>query len=264
MRLAVRDAANLLDVSEKTIYRWIAQQIIPAYMVKGQYRFNRAELLEWATSRRIGVSAELLDEPESTDAPLPGLTQALETGGIFYRVAGHDRDSALGAVAELMRLPDEVDRDFLRRGLIAREALGSTAVGEGIAIPHVRNPVVQHVPRPSITLCFLERGIDFGALDGQPVRALFTIVSPTTRAHLHLMSHMAYALRDPPFRDLIRREASRDEILDAARQKETSARDSGAPAASRPAQDTAVARRHVKRRPGSAAQRRGRRRSGAR
>ena len=46
----------------------------------------------------------------------------------------------------------------------------STAVGDGIAIPHVRNPVVLHVGRPAIALCFLERAIEYGALDGKPVR----------------------------------------------------------------------------------------------
>ena len=52
MKLSVRDAAVLLNVTEKTIYRWIKQGVIPAYQINDQYRFNRAELLEWATSAR--------------------------------------------------------------------------------------------------------------------------------------------------------------------------------------------------------------------
>ena len=222
MNLAVKDAAKLLGVSQKTLYRWINQRMVPAYMVSGQYRFNRAELLEWATSRQIKVSVDILEEPESTAAPSPGLSQALEAGGIFYRVEGHERESALRAVVNLLRLPDEVDRDFLLRVLVAREALGSTGIGDGIAIPHVRNPIVLHVPRPSITLCFLESAIDFGSLDGQPVRVLFTVVSPTIRAHLYLLSRLAFALRDPGFKDAILRDASRDEILREARRVEGS------------------------------------------
>ena len=57
MQLTVRDVARLLNVSEKTIYRWIKEASIPAYRVNEQYRFNRAELLEWATleeDRRLG------------------------------------------------------------------------------------------------------------------------------------------------------------------------------------------------------------------
>ena len=65
MNLSVRDTANLLSVSEKTIYRWIKLQAIPAYRVQDQYRFNRAEILEWATSRRMNVSSEIFAEPEA-------------------------------------------------------------------------------------------------------------------------------------------------------------------------------------------------------
>src|SRR5438105_8303406 len=105
MQLTVRDAARLLIVSEKTIYRWINQGSLPAYRVNEQYRFNRAELLEWATARKINVSAEIFHEPESNGAPLPQLVAALEAGGIFYRLTGSDRESVLRAVVENMRLP---------------------------------------------------------------------------------------------------------------------------------------------------------------
>ena len=212
----------MLNVSEKTIYRWINQGSLPAYRVNEQYRFNRAELLEWATSRRINVSVEIFDEPESNAAPLPGLVAALEAGGIFYRLGGADKEAVLRAIVEHLRLPDEVDRDLLFRVLLAREALGSTGIGDGIAIPHVRNPVVLHVPRPSISLCFLDRPIDFGALDGQPVFALFSLVSPTVRAHLHLLSLLSFALHDSGFKGVITRQGSRDEVLNEARRVEAS------------------------------------------
>ena len=222
MQLTVRDAARIMNVSEKTIYRWINQGSLPAYRVNEQYRFNRAELLEWATSKKINVSVEIFQEPESTAAVLPGFVDALETGGIFYRLGGGDKDSVLRAVVETMRLPDEVDREFLFRVLLAREALGSTSIGDGIAIPHVRNPVVLHVPRPSICLCFLEKPIDFDSIDGLPVFALFSMVSPTVRAHLHLLSRLSFALHDSGFKSVIMRQAPREEIMGAARQVEAS------------------------------------------
>jgi PTS system nitrogen regulatory IIA component len=217
MQLGVREVSKLLNVSEKTVYRWINQGILPAYRVKDQYRFNRAELLEWATSRKMNVSAEMFDEPESSAAPLPGLVEALQAGGIFYRLGGSDKESVLRAVVEHMRLPEEVDREYLLRVLLAREALQSTGIGDGIAIPHVRNPIVLHVSRPMITLCFLERPIAFGALDGKPVHVLFSLVSPTVRAHLRLLSRLSFALHDPRFKKAVMDEASRDDILEAAR-----------------------------------------------
>ena len=221
MKLSVRDAARLLNVSEKSVYRWIKEGTIPAYQVNDQYRFNRAELLEWATSRKIQVSAEIFAEPDGGETPLPSLCEALRAGGIYYRIGGTDKASVLHSVVDTMKLPEEVDRDFLYQVLLAREALGSTGVGDGIAIPHVRNPIVLHLSRPMVTLSFLEKPVDFGALDGQAVTTLFTLISPTVRAHLHLLSRLGFALRDPKFKSAVVNQASRDEILDALRKVET-------------------------------------------
>jgi PTS system nitrogen regulatory IIA component len=218
MKLTVKDVAALLNVSEKTIYRWAGKGEIPAYRFKEQYRFNKAEILEWTMAQRLPVSDEALQECETL--PLPAFTDALEAGGIFYRVEGTDKNSALKSVVDLLRLPRDIDRDFLHRVLLAREALGTTGIGDGIAIPHVRNPIVLNVEHPGITLCFLEQAIEFGAIDGKPVRVLFTIISPTVRTHLHLLSRLAFMLRDASFLKTVMREDSRDFILQEARRVE--------------------------------------------
>jgi PTS system nitrogen regulatory IIA component len=221
MKLTVRDAAHILNVSEKSVYRWIKQGIIPAYQINDQYRFNRAELLEWATSRKINVSPDIFVEPEGGNMPPPSLSEALAAGGIYYRMGGSDKASVLQAVVDVMKLPEEVDRKFLYQVLLAREALGSTGIGDGIAIPHVRNPIVLHVVQPVVTLCFLERPVEFGALDGRAVSTLFTLISPTVRAHLHLLSRLGFAFRDADFKAAVTQQASREKILEALKRVET-------------------------------------------
>ncbi|MBI5446608.1 MAG: PTS sugar transporter subunit IIA [Deltaproteobacteria bacterium] len=213
MQLSVRDAATLLEVSEKTVYRWARKGEIPFSRVNDQYRFNRVELLEWATANRVPVSPMIFSEPEAQGLRLPSLTEALQAGGVFYRIAGRDVPSVLREVVHHMRLPDEVDREHLFQVLLAREALGSTGVGEGIAIPHVRNPIVLHVPRATVTLCFLETPIDFQSLDGKPVNTLFTVISPTVKGHLHLLSRLAFGLRDAGVRRVLAEQAGREAIL---------------------------------------------------
>ncbi len=215
MQLSVKEVAGLLDVTEKTIYRWIKLKSIPAYRIDGQNRFNRAEILEWATSRRIQVSPQLMLEEDSGGVRLPTLAETLQEGDVYYRVWGNDKSQVLHNVVELMRIPEEVDRDFLCQVLLARETLGSTGVGDGIAIPHVRKPIVLHVTRPILPLCFLEHPIPFGALDGQPVNILFTLISSTVRAHLHLLSRLGYVLRDAAFKAVLARQALRHEIVGA-------------------------------------------------
>ncbi|MDP2645998.1 MAG: PTS sugar transporter subunit IIA [Desulfobacterales bacterium] len=211
MKLRVKDAVTLLHVSEKTIYRWVSHGKLPFHRVNNQYRFNRAELLEWATSNRIPISPLLMEEPE--DAVIPSLAEALQTGGIHYRVEGRDKKDVLNSVVNILALPQEVDREFLYQVLLARESLGSTAIGNGIAIPHVRNPITLHVARPLMALCFLEDPIDFQAIDGRPVHTLFTIVSPTSKAHLNLLSKLSYGLRASEFADAVARIDSREQIL---------------------------------------------------
>ena len=223
MQINVKEAARLLAVSEKTIYRWIRQGEIPAYRINDLYRFSRAELLEWATAKRVSVSPDIFAEAAGQE-PLPGLADAIRAGGIHYRVSGETKNAVLEAVVELMRLPEEVDKKFLLNVILARESLGSTGFGGGIAIPHVRNPIVLHIPRPMITLCFLETPIEFGAIDGQPVHTLFTLISPTVQAHLHLLSRLTYGLRQPQFSVPVAEQAAREALLDGARAVDLAAR----------------------------------------
>lgn len=218
MRLNVKDASGMLNVSENTIYQWIRHRNLPHYRIEEQFRFNREELLEWATSSGVDISPYLASESQ----PLPTLAEALEAGGIHYQVQGQDKASVLEAVVATLPLPAEVDRSFLYQILLAREALGSTGIGNGIAIPHVRNPIVLNVPRPMISLCFLARPTEFGSLDGRPVEMLFILICSTVRSHLSMLSKLSIALRDPGFEKAISNRASREVILSVASQLENS------------------------------------------
>lgn len=224
MQLSVRDLTKLLNVAEGTVSRWIKQRGLPAQQVGGQYRFNRAELFEWATANQVKVSLELFDRLTADAEPIPSLADALEVGGIHYRLQDTNRDRALRSLVQVLPLPDGVDRDLLVRLFLAREASASTAIGDGIAIPHVRNPIVLHVERPAVTLAFLSQPVDFGALDGRPVHVLFSIVSPTNSSHLQLLSRLSFALHDAKLRDALTRQAPREEIMQEVRRVEAGMR----------------------------------------
>ncbi len=215
MNLTVRDVSRLLNVSEKTIYRWLKQRSLPGYRIQDQYRFNRAEILEWATERRLPVSPKVLGEEAEEEPSSARLLPALETGGIHYRVGGRDKDSVLRNVVKLLPLPEGTDRELLLGMLLAREHLGSTAVGQGIAIPHPRFPVILPPSPNTLSLCFLEEPVLFGALDGQPVGTLFVLVSSTVKNHLRLLSRLAMALQDSPLRDHLAKQAGREILMEA-------------------------------------------------
>lgn len=222
MQLGIRDLTRLLDADEATVTRYIKQLGLPAQQVGGQYRVNRSELLEWATASSIKVSLELFDSLNAELEIVPSLSEALEAGGIHYQLQDTSKDQALRALVQVLPLPDGVDREVLLRLFLAREASASTAVGDGIAIPHVRNPIVLRVSRPSLTLAFLSRPVNFGALDGKPVHVFFSLICPTARTHLQLLSRLSFALHDATFRDTVVRKAERGVIVQELRRVEKS------------------------------------------
>jgi nitrogen PTS system EIIA component len=211
MKVSVREAARLLSVSEGEVYRWVESGEIPCSVVNHQPLFSRAELLEWATARRLPVSVELF-EPGDDDGSVR-LADALARGGVHHGVRGADRASVLRAVVECLPVLDDEDRRLLVQVLLAREAHGSTAVGEGIAIPHVRSPLVFPGTSGLMALCFLATPVAFGASDGAPIHTIFVLVSPTVRGHLQLLSRLSLALHDGRFKAAVLRRATREEIV---------------------------------------------------
>ncbi|MEI6208294.1 MAG: PTS sugar transporter subunit IIA [Desulfuromonadales bacterium] len=216
MFLKVNDLAIAIGVEEKTVLNWIKNQGLPAYMQDHRYRINRVDLLEWATTNDITIPPDIFEaSEESTHSPL--VSEALLQGGIHYDLPGDTPESALREVVMRLRLPPGLDPEFLLQTLLAREALGSTAFGHGIAIPHVRNPIVGQMGESAISLCFLKTPIDFDAVDGEPVRILFTLVTPNVKAHLNLLAKLAFLLHDQPFQTLLNRPGAADEIMTAIR-----------------------------------------------
>lgn len=215
MLLEPSEAAQALNVDEKTVVRWIRKDGLPAEQFHGNYRINPVDLLEWATDRGIKVNPALYKMHQADDLPLPTLSQSLEAGGIHCNVSGGDKETVLRNVVAQLDLPPELDPEFILQVLLAREAMGTTAVGDGIAIPHVRNPILVQLPVPKISLSYLAEPVDFGALDGKPVQLLFTIITPTIRMHLHLLSKLAFCLRDERLRSILGRECNPAAIMAA-------------------------------------------------
>ncbi|MEI6213347.1 MAG: PTS sugar transporter subunit IIA [Desulfuromonadales bacterium] len=214
MFLKVIDLAAAVGVEEKTVLNWIKVQGLPAHKIDDRYLINRVDLLEWATTQGITIPPDLFSANEDT-TKLPPVSEALQQGGIHYDLPGDTPETALREVVARLKLPPYLDPEFLLQTLLAREALGSTAFGNGIAIPHVRNPIVGQMGESAISLCFLKTPIDFDAVDGRPVTILFTLVTPNVKAHLQLLAKLAYLLHDRPFQDLLHRPGTESEIFAA-------------------------------------------------
>jgi excisionase family DNA binding protein len=212
MEIGVKQAAELLNISDKTIYRWIAASQIPFYKVGSQYRFSRSELLRWVAAKPLMADGKA-DAFE--DAPPVSLEQCLRAGGIFYRVGGTDVYGVLEQLLSLMRLPPGADAAQVLDLVHERELVSTTAVGEGIAFPHCRDVVLPGLPSPMVALGFLESPVDFFAIDKQPVSTVFLFLSPSAQSSIRVMSRLAHAIRQPVFASLLREVATRERLYAA-------------------------------------------------
>ncbi|MDD5674050.1 MAG: PTS sugar transporter subunit IIA [Chitinivibrionales bacterium] len=230
MQLTVKEASRLLKLSESAVYRLIRKKEIPAYPVGKSYLFNRVELFEWAIAKNITVSPEVMGALSDATMIPPTLGDALAEGGVYFGLDGGDKQSVLKAVVEAIQGPQGLDKEALLAALMARELLASTAIGNGIAIPHVRNPVVLNIEKPLVVLSFLKTPVDFSALDGRPVDTLFTLISTTVRVHLHLLARLSFLLHNSAVQSALAGRGQAGEIIKTVRTAENTLIPSAAPA----------------------------------
>jgi PTS system nitrogen regulatory IIA component len=219
MQLTIRDVAQTFQVSENVVSRWIAEKNLPATQVDGSWRFNRVQVLEWAALNKLAPGPAAY---RPNGVVLPRLDDSLRVGGPVLSLRGTDKAAVLREMIASVPLPDGTDREELLQLFSGREALGSTAIGDGIALPHPRRPIVIPGRPPGITVCYLSSPLEFNAPDKQPVHTLFALLSPTVRAHVHLLARLMTALRDPGFRAAVQRKAQADELIGEAERLEES------------------------------------------
>lgn len=127
------------------------------------------------------------------------LEDILTIGRCISGLEGVSKKRALTKVSELIAQQiDEMDANSIFEALISREELGSTGLGNGIAIPHCRVPTCQDIVGALVTL---KEPIDFDAIDGKPVDLLFVLIVPEqkTDEHLQTLATLAELFHDEDF-----------------------------------------------------------------
>jgi mannitol/fructose-specific phosphotransferase system IIA component (Ntr-type) len=156
----------------------------------------------------------------ATAASAVTVAGAMNPTRIRLNLAGTSKEAVLRELAMLVVDPRRKrDVDTLVKALKAREKLCSTCVDEGVAIPHSRNAIVGLVKQPVIAYG-RHAGIDFGALDGQPVQHFFLLCAPNVRQHLQLLARLARMIHLPAFRDGLLAAQTPEDVLALVRQNE--------------------------------------------
>ncbi len=228
MKLTIEQMASALDLPRSKIERWIRQGRIPLNRRGDECTFDRQGLERWARQHHLRFVIEQGGAEPGGRPPAESFVAALTQGGIHYDIEGETVPEVMhSAVARLSVVAPESKPDLVAK-LIERENLTSTGLGNGIAVPHPREPESLAIASPSIAACYLKQSVDFNALDGKPVMLLFVLLSPSVRSHLQLLSRLSYGLRNRDFVGFLQRtpepEALIKEVAALEAQSETTSR----------------------------------------
>jgi mannitol/fructose-specific phosphotransferase system IIA component (Ntr-type) len=110
------------------------------------------------------------------------------------------------------RLAD-ADLESVTRAILGREELGSTGIGQGVAVPHTRHPTVNRLIG---TVALSPGGVDFAALDGEPVDIFFLLISPPNQPgdHLRALENISRHLKDERFVSFLRQSKTRESVIE--------------------------------------------------
>lgn len=141
------------------------------------------------------------------------ITELLKKESIELGVTAASKEEAINKLTGLMEAGGRLhDRAGYKEGILAREACGSTAVGDGIAIPHAK---VAAVKEPGLAAITVPEGVDYDAFDGSLANLLFMIAAPAEGADVHLeaLARLSTLLMTPNFKDNLIHASDKDEFL---------------------------------------------------
>ena len=143
------------------------------------------------------------------------LSELLRLEQIQLNLRGADKPAVL---KELIELVPEIRKEpghqeLFLHALLERERLHTTAIGDGIALPHARNAMGGLLKRSILVFGRHSGGVSFGAVDNKPVQVLFLIASPNLTDHLAMLSRLSRVLRDTKLRSALLAMTKPQEIL---------------------------------------------------
>ena len=140
------------------------------------------------------------------------IVEFLRPEAIIANLAGTTAQAALAELCRPLSVAHRLDSQRLLDTLLERERLGSTGIGEGVAIPHGK---VAGLPALIASFGRAPQGVDFRAIDGKPTFLFFTLIAPenSAGAHLKALARISRIFKNPAFRDAILRAGTPEEIF---------------------------------------------------
>lgn len=219
MDLEVKDVAALLSVSEETVEKWVTRDEIPSYRMQEKIRFSRVEIENWMLRRQqAGKSLFEEEDVQSGGRKQFALYRSLNRGGVLSHILGKTKQEVIRSSLRAIAPTAGFDAESMGELFLEREELMPTALGNGVAVPHTRDFLIE--PTDLITIVYPETPLDYGSLDGEKVHTLFFLFAASDKMHLYLLSKISYFVVNPEALALLKRKASREELLPFIKQWE--------------------------------------------
>ncbi len=212
MDLKIDDVADLLNVSDATVKKWLSDGNIPSYKLNDEVRFSRTEIEDWIVRNDSDTEQSLEERHKTGGAKQYALFRAVHKGGVIQNAQGATKDEIIRSSCKTISQHLHFDADVMSDLLLDREKLMPTALNNGIAIPHTRE-ITFNTHFDAVTVVFPEKPIDYGALDHKPVHTLFFLFACDDKRHLNLLAKIAHLSRDPNSLDYLRKKPSKQELL---------------------------------------------------
>ena len=203
--LTIEEVAKYLRVSERTVYDWAQKGEIPDGKIGTVWRFKKSEIEKWVNER---LSSNIKKEENNPEVIVKNI---LSPDRIVFINHTTKRDALVELANNLSTAPQVKYSDELVTEILKREELMSTAIGRGIAIPHVRLSSVTDLVM-SVGICKKDI-IDYQSIDEIPVRILIMIAAAYNQ-HTYYLQTLSF------FSSKLKEKALRDKLLDASTPEE--------------------------------------------
>jgi PTS system nitrogen regulatory IIA component len=203
--LTIEEVARYLRVSERTVYDWAQKGEIPSGKIGTVWRFKKTEIENWVNDR---LSANNLNPQFNTIH----IATVISPDRIVFLNHSAKKDALLALTDNLATAPQVKNRQELAQEILKREELMSTAMGRGIAIPHVRlSSVTDLVVSVGISQTDI---IDFQTLDDEPVRLIFMIAAAYNQHayYLQTLSFFSARLKNQELRNALLAAKTTEEV----------------------------------------------------
>lgn len=211
MDLNIKDISHLLMVSEKEIQQLIKKKEIPHQFLQDKVVFNKHQIIEWALGRNLPINVS--GHHKFIEYKIETVSTLLDKYSFHYDCELKENSYIEQMVAKI-NFEKNVDKEIIVQLLKSREAMMSTAIGNGISLPHPRVPLMVGKNKPLINFFFPSKPLDLKSIDDKPVHTLILLISQTIKQHLSLIAHLSFLLSKETFRFALENRLEYTEIID--------------------------------------------------